>query len=588
MDVRRGLEVLRRHLVLVVQAVAVVGVLAGVLSSLRSPVYHAAAKVLLRPPDAAGDVLSANRRPLQSQFDADRQVIGQIEIIRSREVVADAAKRLDVPVERVHTSMAVSQRPSSDVVNIGARNVDPTMARDMANALARAYLDNRREQAVSQLRAASRELEAKLAELQGQIATYDGQVAARTPQQAGPAATATPEAPAPGVAPGASAATVPEPTDPGLNLGGQPTSVESLKAARYASAVQYNSLFAKQQELLVQTSLKEADAELVALARLPAGPVSPKPVRDGLVGALFGFVLGAGWAFVRERLDDRIRSRTELEELSGLPVLAELPRVDAAPGEELVAAFDPVGPFAEAVRALRTSVDFLGLQAPITRVAVTSPSPGDGKSRVAANLAAAYAQSGYRTILVSADLRRSRAEEVVGADGGPGLSGAIAGMAAAELSSGGDRSAPDLAAMLVDTPVENLRLLPSGTSPPNPAELLRSHYTDLVLEQLGRLADRVVIDTPPVVAVTDAVVLGPKADGVIIVASMGETERDAVRRARELLDATPARLLGVVANKVPITSQAYRYSYSEQPPQAGRKGRSRRSASVPEPAASRS
>lgn len=583
MDIRLALEVLRRHLLLVVQAVVVVGVVAGALSSLRSPVYHATARVLLRPPDAAGDVLgSTARRAVQSQFDADRQVIGQLEIIRSQEVVADAAKALDVPVKQVQASLAVSQRASSDIVLIGARNIDAVMARDMANALTQAYLDNRREQAVRQLRAASKELEAKLAELQGQIARYDGEIAAKGQ----PGQSAAIEAPAPGVAAGASAASVPPPEAPGFGLGGQPTSAESLKAARYAAAVQYNSLFAKQQELLVQTSLKEADAELVASARTPTGPVSPKPLRDGLLGGAFGFALGAGWAFVRERLDDRVRTRAELEELSGLPVLAELPRQETAPDRELVAAWDPLGPFAESIRSLRTSIDFLGLDGPVGRIVITSPSPGDGKSRVAANLAVAYAESGFRTVLVSADLRRSRLEKVVGADGGPGLSGAIARVATASLEAGSG-PAPDITPMLVATSVPNLRLLPSGTPPPNPAELLRSPFADVVLQQLAATADRIVIDTPPVMAVTDAVVLGPKADGVVVVAALGETERDAVRRARELLEATPARLLGVVANKAPVSSHAYRYAYRDESPAGGGKRRPKREPSAREPAPAR-
>jgi Mrp family chromosome partitioning ATPase len=283
----------------------------------------------------------------------------------------------------------------------------------------------------------------------------------------------------------------------------------------------------------------------------------------------------------------------------------------------LIADTQPLGAVAEAVRSLRTSLQFLGVDTPVRRLVVTSPGPEAGKSMLAANLATAYAQAGYVTVLVSGDLRRPRVEDIFDVPKGRGftdliaeLSGDIrpstmgagvdgnghAGAGAGTGAVGGavrsvapgahvspDRRDAKIAEFLVPTTVSNLFLLPCGSRPPNPAELLASRRTDEVLAALGDSVDVVIIDAPPLLAVTDPAVLASKADGVVLVAALNETHRVAAQRARDALSIPAVRVLGLVLNKVDRSSGGY-YDYYGEPrvnvaarPSARRRGqRSRR------------
>jgi capsular exopolysaccharide synthesis family protein len=203
---------------------------------------------------------------------------------------------------------------------------------------------------------------------------------------------------------------------------------------------------------------------------------------------------------------------------------------------------------------LRTSLTFLGVDKPLRRIAVTSSGPGEGKSFVAANLAAVYAQAGMKTILVSADLRKPRLDSLFpGIAPGPGLSEVIAGMTPEVPSSNGHGSRKSGSGAwreaLRPTHIDGLSILPAGKLPPNPAELLGSKRAGELLDQLSSLADIVIVDTPPVLAVTDAAVLAPNVDGIVIVTAAGETHRGALTRAATTLGATHARILGIVLNK---------------------------------------
>jgi non-specific protein-tyrosine kinase len=616
-DLRHYLAILRRQRWVIAEAVVIVAVVAGVLSNLKTPVYEASARVLLRPNDPAEQLYPGYS--ITGFSDPDRYVAAQIDIIESTQVATEAAKELKgARPEALLKEVSAHQVGTSDMIAVTGRSIDPERARDVANAFARAYIENRRQYAVAGLKRAADDIAAKLADLERQIAHYDALIGDGGAQ---PGATTQLQRPSgPGVA-GPTQPGIPGPTGTGLDPGGRPTNDEALKAARYAAATQYQSLYFRQQELLVDINLKRGEAELVEPADTPRTPVSPKPVRDGVLGGFLGLLLGLGVALLREQVDDRLRSREEVEAAAGAPVLAELPVDDEAaraPGH-LAVADAPLGAFAEAVRALRTSVQFLGVEAPLRTLVVTSPEPGEGKTVIAANLAAAFAQAGFRTVLVSSDLRRPRVEHIVPPERPmPGLTGVLAyrprfaaaagnGDGPAEPAVAGNGSGPadagavaanghdaatDVADALNPTTVARLQLLPAGARPPNPAELLGSRRMREVLDALGRLVDVMVFDTPPLLAVTDAAVLAGRADGVLLVASAGETHRGALARARAMLDSAGARVLGVALNRVdPSSGYYYGYGYAayygEAPPRRGRLARVLRRRSPAAPAAPR-
>jgi non-specific protein-tyrosine kinase len=204
---------------------------------------------------------------------------------------------------------------------------------------------------------------------------------------------------------------------------------------------------------------------------------------------------------------------------------------------DLITLTDPRSPAAEAYRTLRTNLTFFAaLDRPVESLIVTSAAPGEGKSEVLANLAVTMAQGERRTILVDADLRRPGLHDLFGVANGRGLTTMIL-----------EEEALD-APPLLDVGVENLLLVPSGPLPPNPADVLGSGRMEQVIDAFKDRADVILFDAPPVVAVTDAAVLGTKVDGVLLVVAAGRTRREHAERAKELLERVNVRIIGAVLN----------------------------------------
>lgn len=206
----------------------------------------------------------------------------------------------------------------------------------------------------------------------------------------------------------------------------------------------------------------------------------------------------------------------------------------------LITLSDPRSPVSEAYRTLRTNLSFSSLDEPIRTLVVTSPAPDEGKSTTIANLAVTMAQGGRSTILVDCDLRRPALHTLFGCRSEPGLTNLL-------LEEDGQPA-------LQQTEVEGLQLLPSGPLPPNPADLLGSQKIDKVIASLAEMADVVLFDAPPVIAVTDAAVLGAKVDGVLLVISAGKTRREHAQRAKEMLEKANVRIVGAALTNAPKDS----------------------------------
>jgi capsular exopolysaccharide synthesis family protein len=211
---------------------------------------------------------------------------------------------------------------------------------------------------------------------------------------------------------------------------------------------------------------------------------------------------------------------------------------------QLITLADPRTPVAEAFRTLRTNLIFSSLDHPLTTLLVTSATPEDEKSLTLANLAVTMAQGGRKTILVDCDLRRPRQHEIFGVAAQPGLTELIL--------EGGE---PALAA----TGIEDLRLLPAGVLPPNPADLLSSRRMEAAIASLKSHADIVLFDAPPVLAVTDAALLASKLDGVLLVVSAGQTKREHAQRAKELLEKIHVHIAGAVLTNASVDRSVSTY-----------------------------
>jgi capsular exopolysaccharide synthesis family protein len=219
----------------------------------------------------------------------------------------------------------------------------------------------------------------------------------------------------------------------------------------------------------------------------------------------------------------------------------------------LVAYTEPKSAAAEAFRSLRTNIQFASPDKPVHTILATSTRPDDGKSTTIANLAITFAAAGSPTVLVDCDLRRPHVHQIFNLSNETGLTTLVSEM----VRAAGDGASAKLP--LLETQVPNLKVLTSGPVPPNPAEILASQRMAEILALLRNSAEYVLIDTPPIIAVTDAAVLAPRVDGVLLVVNAGKTRRDLALKARDMLRQVNANLLGVVLNNATIDKSAYEY-----------------------------
>ncbi|MFI7607791.1 polysaccharide biosynthesis tyrosine autokinase [Micromonospora sp. NPDC049366] len=287
--------------------------------------------------------------------------------------------------------------------------------------------------------------------------------------------------------------------------------------------------------------------EVVSGPRVSSQPVSPQPVRNLVLGGLLGLVLGVGLAILRGVADIRLRDAAGLQRATGSPLLGEIPYESGARSAPLIVGEAATSSRAEAVRKLRTNLRFVDVHEPARVIAVTSALQGEGKTTLSCNLAIALAEAGWRVLLVDADLRRPKVDDYLGIDAGVGLTDVLVG----------DVQVGDVVQRWGD---KSLLVLPSGSAPPNPSELLGSKAMADLLLALRESADIVIIDTAPLLAVTDGVVVAVQADGALLVSQQGRTSRAQVAAAARALHAVSVRLLGCVLNMAKMPkAEAYQY-----------------------------
>jgi tyrosine-protein kinase len=335
-------------------------------------------------------------------------------------------------------------------------------------------------------------------------------------------------------------------------VGNQITSLGRNLASESASALVNQEAVLKEQlaQMEVSGATDTGEVELVTPALTPVSPSSPKPAQDALLGLAAGFALGLGLAFLRDSLDDRLVSREMAERAGGAPVVAMTPLVPSGRRPVLTVATvaEPSSPAAEAYRSLRTSLQFARPERQLRVILVTSPAVGDGKTSTLANLGVVFAEAGERVLLVSGDLRRPRLGEFFGLGEQVGLTSVLLGEHTMEE-------------VLTPVPgIDRLTLLPVGPIPPNPAELLNGSGMRDIFTRLREQFDLVLVDSPPVLPVTDAAILSQHADATLMLAAAGQTRRGDLHRAVEKLDQVGATILGTVLTKVTRqTSREYGY-----------------------------
>jgi len=490
---RDYLNVLRRRWKLVILLTAVVAVVALIASLFQTRVYQGEARVLVTTPNPGATVVGSPLSGPQSN-QLDRDLGTQVQLMQQPPLVARAIRSLGLKTtpDELLKRAKFTVDGQTNVVTVDVTDVDPARAAQTADALAGAYVEWSRDFQRASIGTAASQVERRVTETQDRIAALSSKP------------------------PGARA--------------------RVNEAQLGAATAQYNALTRTLQELRLNEQLVTGLGSVVASAEVDPVPVAPSPVRNGAIGLVVGLVFGLGAAFLADTLDNRIRTPEEMAAAYDAPILARIPKETFANGQSrrLTVTEGPATPVAEAYRSLRNNLQFINFEGTITTLIVASAEPGEGKSTVAANLAAVLSQAGWRVVLVVSDFRRPTTQEFFDVDEAVGLSDVLAGRL-------------DIADALQEAPgLGNLRILASGNAPPNPSEMLSSKRMAEVVTSLRKAADWVIIDTAPIMAVADAGATVRWADRVLVVGRLGGSKREATRKSYEQLQHVGAHVLGVV------------------------------------------
>lgn len=330
----------------------------------------------------------------------------------------------------------------------------------------------------------------------------------------------------------------------------------------------YTLLLRRSKEAQISEASQIGDIRIVDPAEIPEEPVRPKKRLNAILGLVFGLTLGVSMAFVVEYLDDTVKTWDDIKDSIELPLLGSIPSISSSSAiqktkgaeemewftleSRLLTHLEPQSPIAEAYRNIRTNIQYFDLSREMKTLLFTSPNPKEGKSTTVSNLAITIAQLNQKVLLIDCDLRKPILDRVFFQRREPGLTNVLMGQAGIGIA-------------VHQTNIDNLELLPCGSIPPNPSELLSSGRMDELLTRLKGEYDFLLLDSPPVLAVTDASILGTEVGGVILVIRSRNTTPDMIEEASERLAKVGARVIGVVMNDLDPErryGKYARYSYS--------------------------
>jgi capsular exopolysaccharide synthesis family protein len=522
-DLRVYLSVLQRRWKVVLIVVVGALVLAGLLSITRPTEYRATADLLFQTKRSDSFINDASSTDVNG---AARQLNNEVQLFESEHVEAAVAKAYDGPLDpREVKARVVSD--SADLVRASLVSSNAQEGAKLVNLYARTFIEVRQKQQVDELLSVGSEIQSKIDDLTTRINQIRAPLDDVERQLAASPGNATLSARRDSLS---------------AQLSNQLTPLDSQRAF-FQSQLEQLDLIADVTSSSGATVVRAAKAE---------GRVSPKPPRDLAVALVLGLVLGIGIAFLVDTLDERVRNVQDLERVAGgLPALALVPVVPN-PGPGFVAARDDAhGQAAEAFRGLRTALKFAALDEPFRVVQVTSPTAGEGKTTAVANLAIALAQGGDRVAVVCCDLRRPRIQERLGVALEPGFTDVLLG----DVDLNG----------AVQRTTANVYVVSAGSPAPNPSELLSTDKAEAVIRSLAKQVDIVLLDCPPVLPVTDALVVSRMADATVVVADSRSTERRAIRRTLQQLHQIGAPVVGIVLNGLPEGGDyGYGYGYSNR------------------------
>jgi exopolysaccharide transport family protein len=338
-----------------------------------------------------------------------------------------------------------------------------------------------------------------------------------------------------------------------FNLNEKAINYSVLKREAESTKEMYDLVIKRFKETSLTENIRTGNIRIVDPAEIPKGPVKPKKTQNILLGLIVGLALGIGLAFFLEYLDNTIKIPDDIKERLKIPYLGPVPIFAAADGhperkpkDDLVTIASPKSTASESYRGIRTSILFSAAEAAPRAILVTSAAPSEGKTISAANLAVTMAQAGNRVLIVDCDMRRPRLHRMFDIQRDRGIANILVGNCTIDAAT-------------VHSTIPGIDIIPSGPVPPNPSEMLGSHHMAQFMKTVRDRYDLIIVDSPPITAVTDAVILSRLVDGVLIVIRAGETHREIIKNGISLLNAANARVLGAILNGVVMGRDSYYY-----------------------------
>ena len=506
MELRQYALLLRKWLWLVVICTVVAGGTAYGVSKNSTPIYQASATLLVN--QASNPVSGAG---YQDILTSERLAKTYASLLTGWPMLDETARRLGVDAKDLEKTVTVSSVRDTQLLEIQVEGPNPQLIVQIANTLPEVFIAQNQELQMGRVSESKASLEREITSVEADITRTQDALNAVTDDN-------------------------------------QRMRLET-SLAQYRST--YSSLLSSYQQIRLAEAQATDNVAIAKPARVPELPIRPRTMTNTLLAAVVGAMIAVGAAFLIEYLDDTIKTPDDVARVSGLSTLGAIARLKETGGtRQLVAWLQTKAPESEAYRTLRTNIQFSSVDKPVRSLLVTSAGPSEGKSTTAANLAVVMAQTGQRVVLVDTDLRRPVMHKVFGVANNTGLTSALLN---------GEQVVLD--GHLQGTEVENLSLLTSGPIPPNPSELLGSHRMARLVEKLAGQADLVIFDSPPVLAVTDAAVMGRQVDGVVLVVDAGQTREQVLAQATAELQQTGANLLGAVLNRLDSRRGGYYYYY---------------------------
>ncbi len=512
MDLRQLAKLLRSRAWIVLLGALVTGVTAFFVSQLQTPIYATASTLLV---DAAPDLNRTNNN--SSIIASERLARTYTELLTTNPVLEQTIEELGLPIEaralRGRVNVAVVR--DTQLITLTVQHPDPHLASLLANAIPEVF---RRQNAELQ----SNRFETSKLNFGEQLRLLDSQIDITQAQ-----------------------------IDELEN-----TEVNQAALLRLQTELgQYRESYANTLQGLEQIRLTESQSTsnvvIVEKAQTPTRPVRPRTRQNTIVAVLLGTLLASGLVFLLEQLDDSIRSPEQLEQALNAPIIGHIAAFEADKNSAPLAHTQPRSPVVEAYRALRTNLQFTAVDKSLRTILVTSATQGEGKSTTATNLATVMAQANLKVVIVDADLRRPSMHNKFDQPNHTGLTNFIINREDSALYE----------TDLRPTGIANLSLIPSGAIPPNPAELLGSKSMTDLLEKLEALCDVIIIDAPPTLAVTDAVLLSRSVDGVLFVVDSQNTDLRVAQEGLQQLRKIDAALVGVLMNRMNEQHGGYAYQY---------------------------